>query len=195
MSQGQSAAAEEARKRAASEKEVMYELVHAVPTGDGVGRYAMLDKRLRFSEYIHAFVYAQRSRHVLGFHWVILKGTRAEVAATPGMISQQELADFTDDDPVTGEPALPSEHRFGVAIVDAKTGVRICDQVDGESMRYKTKAAAQGALAFAKQRLLLPNYAATGAELRVVAVDGMEDFKFEADCAAQLKEWQKGVKQ
>lgn len=175
----------------------MYELVHCVPSIDGVGRFSLFQNRMRFAKYVHAFVFAQRSKKVPGIHYAILRGTRAAVAAMPGCISQAKLADFVDQssDDEAPPPPTPDQYRFGVAIVDAKSGVRVCDEIDGEPMRYVTRDAAERVLEFAKRRLLLPNYAATGCELRVVPVNGMDDFKFEEDCAAQLKEWKKGVKE
>jgi hypothetical protein len=185
------AAAKRAKIRAADPSLSMYELVHCAPSADGVGRFALFKSRLRFDEYVHAFVYAQRSRKVDGLHYAILRGTLVEVEKMPGIVTQHALLNFITEE---GD-AKPDQYRFGVAIVDAKTGIRVCDEVDGEAMRFVHRETAEGVLAFAKKHLLLPNYAATGAELRVVDVNGMDDFKFESECEAQMREWKKGVKQ
>jgi len=188
--------ARETHQRAADEKLQMYELVHCVPTPDGVGHYALFHQRKRFTEYAHAFVYAQTSKQMDGAHFTILFGTRAEVAATPGIVPHQTLIDYLPEcDPVTNEPPTPDMYRFGVAVIDGKSGVRICDMIDGEPMRFVKRESAEGALKFALARMLLPNYAATGAELRVVDVEGMDDFIFEDACAAQMREWKKGKKE
>jgi hypothetical protein len=176
--------AQRAVAMAADETLKMFELVHFIPTADGVGRFAPFQKRLRFIKREHALQFASRSKRIDFFHYAIIEGTRKEIETTPGVVSQAELLDFEDVDPVTKTVPLPSEYRFGVAIVDCATSHRLCDMVDGEVLRYTTKEAAERVKVLIEKRFaLLPNFKeVTNIELRVVEIYGMDDVKISHEC-------------
>jgi hypothetical protein len=157
-----------ALERAASETEVCFELVFCIPP-HGFAMFA--SQRKRFEKREHAEMYAALNVGKLdrGTHFAILHGTRAQVAATPLMMSKDDLEDQT------GDMALPSDYRFGIAYVD-KNGVPVDHEIDNDIMRYVKRESAQAALDFIDKYMWLPNKTRNpnAKKLAVVPVVGME---------------------
>jgi hypothetical protein len=162
-------AAADALSLAASPDKQLYELAFCAVTGQGLKFAIFSVQRKRFTAREHAVLYAVLNPPPHFFHWALLYGTPAEVAAHDGMMSRVDLANY--DDPDMDEC---DDCRFAVAVCDA-SGKRVLNTVDGETMRFKTRKQAEIALEGLKAHVLLPQYASTGHALGIVEVNGMDD--------------------